>query len=832
MAGEALKATKAISAFFSNNTNITLGNHYGPSESHVVTFKNSSNGKISTLIGLPIFNTKLFILDQNLEQVTAGEMGELYISGDCLARGYLNRPDLTAAKFINNPFASAEDKQKGWNRLYKTGDLVRQVSEGDIEYIGRIDNQVKIRGFRIELGEIENALQQQIEVKDAVIIVEEDSSGDKSLAAYLILQNGTHNIKTLHSNLSKKLPYYMMPNHFFTLKQFPLTPNGKVDRKELVKLGEKISYLDVEYSPPITELEKSIAVMWSEILNIPFERIGANDNFFHLGGHSLKATQVIARIRHDHGIDLPLSSFFKASTVHLLARKINLEKKHQQKLLPDLMKQNRSSALTLSFAQERLWFLDQLLTNRAVYNIPLFYKLSGKLNFDSLESAFRSLISLHEVFRSSFENNNGSPQQIIAENLVFCINKIVCNAEQVDELALQEANLEFQLDSAPLLRAKLLTIDENENVLLLTVHHIVFDGWSIEILIKELNNLYNHYACNQPLVLADLPIQYLDYAVWQKNWLQGAVLEKQLHYWQKKLKNAPEFLILPTSFPRPIKRNYLGKTYNVNIPKILLERLNLLAEENQVTLFMVLIAAINVLLYRYSNQTDIVVGSAIAGRRVEELENLIGFFVNSLALRTNLDGNPSFISLLHQVKNTSLEAYQNQDVPFEKLVDHLHVNRNLNIHPLFQVMIVLQNEEMGDGLSFTNVVAEEIKIDTHQAMFDLTFNIEENTEYSLNIRLSYATDLFEDSTIERMTGHLLKVIEAVCDDANQNIDEIDILTVAEKHQQLVEWNQTETDYPKDKTIQQLFEEQAEKTPDNVAVVFEDKQLTYKTLILD
>ena len=233
--------------------------------------------------------------------------------------------------------------------------------------------------------------------------------------------------------------------------------------------------------------------------------------------------------------------------------------------------------------------------------------------------------------------------------------------------------MEFQLDSAPLLRAKLLTIDENENVLLLTVHHIVFDGWSIEILIKELNNLYNHYACNQPLVLADLPIQYLDYAVWQKNWLQGAVLEKQLHYWQKKLKNAPEFLILPTSFPRPIKRNYLGKTYNVNIPKILLERLNLLAEENQVTLFMVLIAAINVLLYRYSNQTDIVVGSAIAGRRVEELENLIGFFVNSLALRTNLDGNPSFISLLNQVKNTSLEAYQNQDVPFEKLVDHMVV---------------------------------------------------------------------------------------------------------------------------------------------------------------
>ncbi|MFB2837167.1 amino acid adenylation domain-containing protein, partial [Floridanema evergladense] len=820
-----------------------LHNLYGPTEAAIdVTYWECvEQTQLDTVpIGKPIANTQIYILDQYLQPVPVGVPGELHIGGVGLARGYLNRAELTTEKFITNPFGDRgqvlgcrEEEFPQPPRLYKTGDLARYLPDGNIEYLGRIDNQVKIRGFRIELGEIEAVLSQYPEVQAAVVIAREDNPGDKRLVAYLTTETGaTLTIDELRQYLKAKLPEYMVPNAFVILETLPLTPNGKVDRRSLPTPDLQTEQKD-KYQAPRTPIEEILAQEWAQILKL--NTVGIYDNFFELGGHSLLATQLISRIRSHLQVELPLRSLFGAPTVAELAPIIQqLQQQNLQLIAPPIVKRDNDNDLPLSFAQKRLWFIDQFEPNSALYNIPAALRLSGTLSVTALEQSFKEIVQRHEALRTNFITVDGQPSQIIhtLSNWTLSIvdGKHLSESESeiaAQQLVQQQAIQPFNLASDSLLRATLVTLSETEHILLICMHHIVSDGWSIGLFVAELTALYNAYAQGLPSPLSPLPIQYTDFAIWQRNWLQGEVLQTQLSYWLASLADAPALLSLPTDRPRKAKQTYQGAHQQFALSEELTQKLTLLSQEEGVTLFMTLLAAFNTLLYRYSGQTDIVVGSPIANRNQSEIEGLIGFFVNTLVLRTDLSANPSFAQLLNQVREVSLGAYTHQDLPFEMLVEALQPERNLSYTPLFQVMFVLQNAPLSsvelDGLRLTPV-----ELENAIAKFDLTLSME-NTSTGLVGWWEYNTDLFDGSTIERMTGHFQTLLEAIVENPQKQISQLPILTTAEQQQLLVEWNNTQTDYPVDKCLHQLFEEQVEKTPDAVAIVFENQQLTYSQL---
>jgi amino acid adenylation domain-containing protein/non-ribosomal peptide synthase protein (TIGR01720 family) len=823
-AGEQLRITPAIRQLFTALPQCQLHNHYGPSETHVVTAltlpDNHEEWADLPSIGQPIHNNRIYILDNHHQPLPQGIPGELCIAGDNLARGYLNRPELTAEKFIEVELFGKKE------RIYKTGDLARWLPDGNLEFIGRIDNQIKLRGFRIELGEIEAVLHQA--VKETVVILYE-ADDNKRLVAYLTLKSAKDEfslIAELKDRLKAQLPEYMIPSQFIILDKLPLTPNGKIDRKALPE--PQITPDSDGIITPRSNTETLLASLWSSVLKVDVNSV--TTNFFDLGGHSLLATQLASRIRDSFEIDMPLRVLFEHPVLSELASW--LDQQQRRDTLPPLEPQPQNTTLYMSYAQQRLWFLDQLEEEAsATYNMPLALQLNGKLDQVALQQTFIQLVARHQSLRLCFPQIDGKP---VVEVLpaydpltVTDLSHLTPDEQQakIQQLSQAYAVQPFDLAKGPLLRLHLLQLNEQEHILLFNIHHIIFDGWSKNILVREWVALYTAISQGQDAELKPLAIQYTDYAAWQRNWLQGEILQRQLDYWQTQLADAQALLELPTDFPRPVMQSNRGAHLTTRIDSNLAQQLNALSQQQGCTLFMTLLTAFNILLYRYTGQNDLLIGSPIANRTHSQIENLIGFFVNNLVLRTRIPAQIGFNDLLKQVRHTALGAYAHQDIPFEHLVEHLQLERSLSHSPLFQVMFALQNTASVLDLPDLNIqfLPPELPVSS----FDLTLSVSES-DGDLILFWEYATDLFSDERIQRMAAHFVTLLASIVQQPNADIHRLPLLTETEK-QQFIDWNQTQTHYPSNQTVVTLFEQQVAQTPDNLAVVLADESLTYLQL---
>ncbi|WP_292867177.1 non-ribosomal peptide synthetase/type I polyketide synthase [Nostoc sp. LPT] len=809
-----------------------LINAYGPTETTVAATLCKLSGSATTEIdeqkipiGHPIHNTQIYILDQYLQPVPIGIAGELHIGGAGLARGYLNRPELTQEKFIPNSFSTDSD-----SRLYKTGDLAHYLPDGNIEYLGRIDNQVKIRGFRIELGEIEAVLNQHSDVQTSCVIARKDTLGVQRLVAYVIPNlHLTPASPQLRQYLSSQLPLYMVPNAFVVLETLPLTSNGKVDYRSLPAPDLASQMLD-KFVAPHTSIEKTVAQIWTEVLRI--EQVGIHNNFFELGGHSLLATQVISRLQSAFQISLPLRYLFKSPTVAQLSDAILAELQTDSGLtLGAIVPVPREKDIPLSWAQERLWFLHHLEGESGAYTMSCALRLVGNLNVKALEGALQEIVRRHEVLRTRFAIKDDKPVQAIAPHItitlpVVDLQNVPDSWKQVEQQAKKEARKPFDLANDSVLRVMLWRVSQDEYILLLAIHHIAADGWSIGVLNRELSVHYRAISAGSSAVLPELSVQYADFAVWQRQWLTNQVLERQLSYWKQELAGAPPLLELPTDRSRPAVQTFRGGVERFQIDGKLTQQLRQIGQESEATLFMTLLAGFVVLLSRYSGQTDLVVGSPIANRNRKETEPLIGFFVNTLALRFDLSQEPSFEALLAQVRQVTLNAYEHQDLPFEILVEELQPERKLNRNPLVQVAFALQNAPTSDW-DLPGLSVEQMLWHLDTVRVDLELHFWETLE-GLNGFCCYSSDLFDAAMIARMMQHYQTLLAAIVPYPEQPVNRLPLLTAAEQQQLLVEWNTTQTDYPT-QCLHQLFESFVEQNPDAVAVVFEAQQLTYGQL---
>ncbi|MCP4700169.1 MAG: AMP-binding protein, partial [Gammaproteobacteria bacterium] len=772
-------------------------------------------------------------LDGNLHPLPPGIPGELCIAGAGLARGYLNRPELTAEKFIEIELFGKNE------RIYKTGDLARWLPDGNLEYLGRIDNQVKLRGFRIELGEIEAALTKHEAVKEAVVTLYA-ADDNKRLAAYITADAASKELITeliteLKDRLKARLPEYMVPSHFTVLEKLPLTPNGKIDRKALPAPEIEIS----TGAKPATPTEELLAVLTASVLKR--ETVHRDDSFFELGGHSLLATQLISRIRDSFQVELPVRTVFEHPQLSALAEAVDAAAGTVS--LPRIKAQAEDSAQQLSFGQQRLWFLHQFEdSSNATYNMPAALQLSGELDTAALQQSLHWLQQRHAGLRSCFPTHGGKAEVRIRpldniRPLKIHDLRSLGDEEQRKEVQHQadsHAVAPFDLAEGPLFTADLLLLDEERSVLLLNMHHIISDGWSMSVFIRDWQQAYTAFARNAEPDPAPLLIQYSDYAAWQRDWLQGEVLQQQVDYWTGQLDSSPELLELPTDKPRPPQQSYRGAHYEQSLSTALSRSLTELSQQQGTTVFMTLLAGFTLLLSRYSRRNDICIGSPIANRTHSQTENIIGFFVNTLILRNRPEPEQSFLDLLRKTRRTCLEAYAHQDIPFEMLVEQLQPTRSLSHHPLFQVMMVLQNNEAVrpelPGLDIRPLHSEY-----PIAKFDLTLNLIKQ-DGKFECVWEYATDLFEAETIRRMAGHFEVLLAAVLAQPEQPVGQLSMLTEHEMRQ-LQTWNDTAVDFPKNQTVVDLFEEQVEKTPENIAVVFpsagsgrgEEQELTYSTL---
>ncbi|MDQ2902116.1 MAG: amino acid adenylation domain-containing protein [Chloroflexota bacterium] len=784
---------------------------------------------LSIPYGKPIQNAQYYVLDSYLNPCPVGVAGDLYIGGDCLASGYINEPELTAQKFLPDPFTG-----RAGQVLYRTGDMARFWPDGNIEFLGRLDTQVKIRGYRIELGEIEAVLVRHPAVQVAVVDARRDGSGEKSLVAYLVPQHGqVPAIRELRAFLQDQLPEYMIPLAFVVLDELPVTLNGKLDRR---KLPDPHEYMQAESeeqdAAPMTPIEELLVSIWSGVLGIA--RVGIHDNFFDIGGHSLLATQLISRIRTTFSIELPLRYLFETPTVETLAARVEEACRAEHALQPlQITVCDRHAAFPLSFGQQRLWFLHQLEPENVAYNIPAALRLSGMLNLAVLERSLNEIVRRHEVLRTTYSIEDGQAIQVIAPLLTIALPVVDMCASPLDEqehtiqeLTTREGQQPFDLVHGPLLRARLFRWNATQHVLITTMHHSISDGWSFSLFFRELTALYKAYVDEQPSPLLALPIQYKDFALWQREWLQGEVLEKQLTYWTQHLKGAPTALNLPTDRPRPAIQTFRGERHTFLLPADMVEKLQALSRREEVTLFMTLLAAFQTLLFRYSGQDDLLVGTPIANRTHAEIEDVIGLFVNTLVLRTQLSGNPSFRELLKRVREVALGGYVHQDLPFEKLVEVLQPKRDLSRNPLFQVMFVYQNALLLSQ-AIPDLTFQLVRVGSGTEQFDITLAIVE-TEEGLLGRLDYNIDLFDAATIIRMAQHFQTLLQAVGANAEQRISELPLLAEAERQQLLHEWNSVHV-YPQIACMHERFEAQEERTPNAIAAVFEQESLTYAAL---
>ena len=801
-----------------------LLNGYGPTEATTFasTFEVRASAPGHTIpIGRPIGNTRIYILDEWLEPVPIGVAGELYIGGPGVARGYWNRAELTAERFVPSPFVAGD-------RLYKTGDVGRYLSDGTIEFLGRNDFQVKLRGFRIELGEIEGRLNGYGSIREAVVVVREDVPGEKRLVAYYTREGGDElRIEDLRSQLLESLPEYMVPAAYVHLESLPLTPNGKLDRKALPE-PDRDAYAVHQYEDALGEVEQAIAKMWCELLKV--DRVGRNDNFFELGGHSLLAARLISRIRQLFNVELGLLQVFARPTLTDIARVVS---EASRSVLPAIERVIRSERLALSFAQQRLWFLAQMDGGNPAYHIPFGLRLVGDLDRVALADALDALVLRHETLRTTFVNIDGEPFQRIntAETGFRLVEDDIRSAsdrgERLKQLLATEAVAAFDLETGPLIRGRLIAVDEAENVLLITMHHIVSDGWSIDVFLRELSAVYASFREDEPDSLPELQIQYADYAAWQREHVSGGVLEEQVTYWRKTLDGIPALHQLPTDRVRPARQDRSGSFVRLALDAELTTKLQALSRHHGTTLFMTMLTAWGILLGRLSGESDVVIGTPVANRNRAEIEGLIGFFVNTLVVRLDLSGSPSVGEMLGRVKAQTLAAQAHQDLPFEQIVEMVQPLRSLAHSPLFQVMFAWQNNENA-AISLPGLEVSSVGGPSGFAKFDLTLNLVEAGGRIVG-GLGYATSLFDRSTIERYLGYLRELLTAMVADDRVSVERLPMLPEAERHQILVEWNATETVYPSARCIHELFEEQAALAPDAVAVLLGDAQLTYREL---
>jgi amino acid adenylation domain-containing protein len=806
-------------------------NVYGPTECTVnATTHHITEPAETSIIGRPIANVKLYLLDRYLRTVPKGVMGELYITGEAVGRGYLNRAALTAEKFVANPYSSSPGE-----RMYGTGDLCRYREDGQLEYLGRADDLVKVRGYRIELGEIEIILNQHNTVTKSVVVVREDAQGEKRLVAYVVSEDDSPapSVTELRRHLQQKLPEFMTPSVFVMMDSLPLTPNGKVDRRALPLPELKPRVPENSDVEPLNVVEEILAGIWSEVLRV--ERISIEDNFFELGGHSLLGIQVLSRIRRAFQIEMSLHSLFEAPTVAGLAElvKRTMSTTPPQTVSP-IKRVPREQWLRLSSAQERLWFLDNLRARSSAYNIPSAMRLKGQLEVAALEQCLSEIVRRHEVLRTSFALHEGQPVQVIqaAAALHLAVADLgglsdTAREAEVRRLASQEAGQPFDLSGGPVLRARLLKLAIDEHVLLLSLHHIASDGWSTAVLVREMVQLYESYSKGEASGLAELVIQYADYAQWQRDLLAGEGLKQQLDYWRAKLGGEQEGLSLPTDRARPAVQSERGSRQALMIKPATVEGLKRVSRGGGVTLFMTLMAAFKVLLSRYSGQQEVVVGTPIAGRNYAETEGLIGFFVNMLALKTDLSGDPKFSELLVREREVALGGYLNQEVPFERLVEELQPERDRSRAPLFQVVFALQNAPR-EHLKIAGVQVSPLKMEIGTTHFELSLAVTES-EQGLSGVIEYSTDLFDEATIERMSCHYENLLGGAVADEGQRLSELPMMSEAERRQVLREWNETAAEYERERSIKEMIEEQAEQAGERVAVVYEGEHVTYGEL---
>jgi len=808
---------------------VRLLNEYGPTETVVgcslyeIAPGRHTQGRIP--IGRPIQNLTHYVLDARMQPAPVGIPGELYIGGAGVARGYLGRPGLTAEKFVPDPFGAPGA------RLYRTGDRARWLAGGDLEFLGRIDFQVKIRGHRIEPGEVEGALAALPGVRHALAAAREDRPGDRRLVAYVVPADPSAPpaAAALRDALRTTLPEHMVPSAFVFLDALPVGSTGKVERAALpapepVEAGEA-------YRAPRTPVEEALAGIWAGVLGAA--RVGVRDDFFALGGHSLLATRVVSRVREAFGVELPLRDVFEAPTVGGLAERVEALRRAGVPRLAPVAPADRSRPLPLSFAQERLWFLDRMQPDSAFYNIPVPLRLQGPLDTAALERALDEVVRRHEALRTTLREVDGTPVQVIASAHAFTLPvedlSGLEGAEREAEVRRREADeaaRPFDLSEGPLFRAGLLRLAPDDHVLLLCVHHAVSDGWSMGVLFRELAALYGAYRDGGESPLPALPVQYADHAAWQREQLRGETLERHLSWWKERLAGAPALLELPTDHPRPAVQTYRGACEPVHLPAGLHERLAGVAREEGATLFMVLLGAFQVLLSKYAGTDDVVVGTTIAGRTRGEVEPLIGLFMNTLVLRTDVSGDPGFREVLRRVREVTLGAYEHQDLPFEKLVAELQPERTLSHSPLFQALFELQDTG-APAPELPGLRVRDVEGQVEATKFDLALGLSA-TALGLVGALTYSADLFEPATARRMVRHLERVLEQVAGDPDTRISRLELVD-ADERARLRAWNRTEAEYPAGRCIHQLFQDQARRTPGATAVVFGGEALTFAEL---
>jgi tyrocidine synthetase III len=786
--------------------NTQLINLYGPTEAtvHVSFYDCSCNEKDGIVpIGKSIDNHRLYVVDENLNVQSYGQIGELCIAGVGLARGYINREELTREKFVEHPF-------EGENRLYRTGDLARLLPDGNIEYVGRIDDQVKIRGFRIEVGEIEHQLRKNKKVRNAVVISRQDKKQQQYLCGYVVPETEVTE-QELKESLKEILPEFMIPDRLVIMERFPLSPNGKLDRKQLPE--PKQFENNIVYIAPQNEIEQKLAELWREELGI--ENISTLDNFFNLGGHSLKAIRLKLKIQKELHVHVPLHIIFAKPMIRLLANYI-MDKDCERDYKP-IPKASKRRYYSLSSAQKRMFMLNQLDSASINYNIPNVFKIKGALNIVKLEKALQTLIQRHESFRTSFMVKDNEAVQIIHDEVPFRLDYAAVEKEEVDTLIRQYIK-PFDLSQAPLVRAKVIKIDNYDYIFILDYHHIIADGVSTNIIIEELSRLYSGG------LLEPSPIQYKDYTQWYQ---EECTFTDQEQYWLESYSDDIPTLNLPTDFKRPDVQKFEGAKVSFDINRELTGQLLEVARESQSTLYMTLLTIFKMFLSRYTGQETIIVGSPIENREHPDLAGTVGMFANTIAIKTKIDPEKSFTEQLSLFKNESLRIYENQNYPLEELIKQINLEKDVSRNPLFDVMFVLQNINESK-LSFGNAEVMPYSFDFKTSKVDLTLIAIEKGN-SISFDLEYSTNLFKVETIERMVQHFVKMLSEVAINTSKKIKDVDILSENERLQILNQFNQNKTNYPKNKTIQELFEEQVAKFPDKIAVNFNGENLTYTEL---
>jgi amino acid adenylation domain-containing protein/non-ribosomal peptide synthase protein (TIGR01720 family) len=816
---------------------VRLLNTYGPTETSVVSVlcdltERLRDGRCDRApIGGPIAHTSARVLDAGGIPVPIGVAGELCIGGRGLARGYRNQPALTADRFVPDPFA-----EEPGERLYRTGDRVRWNEDGELEFLGRLDEQVKVRGFRVEPGEIAAELRRHDAVRDAVCLALPRETGELQLIAYYALAESASSAgsealgQEIAADLRARLPDYMVPAAFVPIESLPVTPSGKVDRKALAALDWLPSASQVGAVAPRTELERAVAAVWSEVLGV--ESVGVEDSFFELGGHSLLAMQLVSRIDKKFEVRLPLVELFATPTVAGVARAIEEEK--QGLRAPPITRVSRESTLALSFPQQRLWLLNQLLPGDPSYNIPIPIRIHGPLDRDALERTFQEIVQRHEVLRTTFAEEEGGAQQVVHPFQPVSVPFVDLGDQPEEEREgevrrrlKREALRGFELREEAPIRVLLLKVRDDEHIVLMTVHHIAWDGWSMHVFLREIAAIYPALSAGMSSPLSELRIQYADFARWQRDWLQGGALERHMAYWQVQLSDAP-VTMLPTDALRPSVRTFRGAIMTTRYPQEVVDALSILSRAEGATLFMTLLAAFQTLVSRYTREQDVVVGTPIAGRNTEQVEPLIGFFVNTLVLRNDLSGDPTFRELLGRVRETTLGAYTHQDMPFDLLAEKLVPVRDPSLNPFFQLLFSMQNNPVADVTASGELTFELLQPEYETAKFDLTLLVSESGE-GLDVSWEYNTDLFEPETIQRLSDNYRVLLQGIARQPDARLSGLPLLADEQAHYLLEEWNRTTADSWSDRCVHSLIEAQVERTPEATAVVAGSEEVSFGEL---